>query len=133
MNRQEAILELTRYELQYMIDNAEFNTDLLDGNVKFFASGGYNNWTDGQLVEKLKTNAGNNLTPEQQMFMDAYGKCMAVAPDNEIEYFFEYKDKTQVGTFREQQLIREGITYWGHIEDAWLLWQEARKSMGDNK
>jgi hypothetical protein len=67
------------------------------------------------------------LNEEQQAFMKAYGQCMAVAPDHEIEYFFEHKDKTQVGTFREQQLIREGITYWGHIEDAWLLWQEARK------
>jgi len=73
------------------------------------------------------------MNNEQQAFMQAYGKCMAVAPDHEVEYFFEYKDKTQVGTFREQQLIREGITYWGHIEDAWLLWQEARKFMGDDK
>jgi hypothetical protein len=82
---------------------------------------------DGEIFhsEQLK---GNNLTPEQQTFMDAYGKCMAVAPDHEIEYFFEHKDKTQVGTFREQQLVREGITCWGHIEDAWLLWQEAHKS-----
>jgi hypothetical protein len=67
------------------------------------------------------------MTNEQKLFMNAYGKCMAVAPDHEIEYFFQYKDKTQEGTFREQQLIREGITYWGHIEDAWLLWLEATK------
>jgi len=57
------------------------------------------------------------MNNEQQAFMQAYGKCMAVAPDHEVEYFFEYKDKTQVGTFREQQLIREGITYWEHIQD----------------
>jgi hypothetical protein len=65
------------------------------------------------------------MTPQQKAFMRAYGKCMATAPDHEVEYFFKYKDKTQVGTFREQQLVREGITYWGHIEDAWLLWLEA--------
>ena len=60
MSRQEAILELTRYELQYLVDNAESNTDLLEGNAKFFASGGFHNWTDGQLAEKMKLNNGDD-------------------------------------------------------------------------
>lgn len=60
MSRQEAILELTRYELQYLIDNAESNTDLLNDNVKFFASGGFHNCTDGQLAEKMKLNNGDD-------------------------------------------------------------------------
>jgi hypothetical protein len=65
------------------------------------------------------------MKTQQQAFMKAYGKCMAVAPDYELEYFFENKDKTQEGDFREQQLVRESVMYWGHIEDAWLLWLEA--------
>lgn len=65
------------------------------------------------------------MTPQQHSFMEAYGKCMAVADDDEIRYFFANKDKTQVGTFKEQQAVRNGIVYWGHIEDAWLLWIEA--------
>lgn len=65
------------------------------------------------------------MTKEQKAFMHFYGKCMAVASDNEIEYFFQNKDKTQIGTFKEQQAIRDAIIYWGHIEDAWLLWREA--------
>jgi len=65
------------------------------------------------------------MNNEQKAFMDAYGKCMAVAPDHEIEYFFANKDKTQDGTFKDQQAVRDAIVYWGHIEDAWLLWLEA--------
>jgi hypothetical protein len=65
------------------------------------------------------------MNAEQQAFMKAYGKCMSVANDEEIKYFFENKDKTQVGAYKEQQAVRDGITYWGHIEDAWLLWIEA--------
>jgi hypothetical protein len=60
MTRQEAIQELTRYELQYLVDNAESNTDLLNDNAKFFASGGYHNWTDGQLADKMRINNGDD-------------------------------------------------------------------------
>jgi len=36
MTREEKILALTRYELQYLIDNPEW----LDDNAKFFVGGG---------------------------------------------------------------------------------------------
>jgi hypothetical protein len=62
---------------------------------------------------------------QQQAFIKAYGKCMAVAPDYELEYFFENKEKAQEGDFKQQQFVRDGAMYWGHIEDAWLLWLEA--------
>ena len=65
------------------------------------------------------------LSNQEKAFITAYGKCMAVASDNEIEYFFQNKDKTQIGTYKEQQAIRDSIIYWSHIEDAWLLWREA--------
>lgn len=57
--------------------------------------------------------------------MHFYGKCMATAPDDEVKYFFANKNKAQEGTFKEQQAVRDEIVYWGHIEDAWLLWLEA--------
>ena len=65
------------------------------------------------------------MTNQEQAFMRAYGKCMATAPDHEVEYFFANKDKAQVGDFKQQQFVRDGAMYWGHIEDAWLLWLEA--------
>jgi hypothetical protein len=66
------------------------------------------------------------MTEDQKAFMRAYGKCMAVAPDHEVEYFFANKNKTQEGTYKDQQAVRDAIVYWGHIEDAWLLWREAK-------
>ena len=65
------------------------------------------------------------MTNQQRAFMKAYGKCMATAPDDEVEYFFANMDKAQEGDFEQQQFVRDGAMYWGHIEDAWLLWLEA--------
>ena len=53
MKRDEKILKLTRLELQYLIDNTEFNTDLLDGVTKFFFDGGFNNSTDEDLDVRI--------------------------------------------------------------------------------
>lgn len=66
------------------------------------------------------------MTPQQQTFINAYNKCMGVAPDSEIEYFFKYREMVQlVDSLKEAEYIRNGALYWGHIEDAWLLWREA--------
>jgi hypothetical protein len=65
------------------------------------------------------------MTNEQQAFIKAYRLCMGNAPTHEIEYFFEYRDKAQEGSFRDQQLVREGAEYWNSIEDAWELWLQA--------
>ena len=66
------------------------------------------------------------LTHEQNQFLKAYRLCMGSAPNYEIEYFFEYKEKIQQLTnSRDEELIRDGAVYWTHIEDAWLLWCEA--------
>ena len=46
-NREDMIRELTRYELQYFLDNGF----LLDELTKFFANGGFNNHTDKGLKE----------------------------------------------------------------------------------
>jgi hypothetical protein len=45
--RQEMIQALTRFELQYLMDNPH----LLDDVAKFFANGGYVNQTDEKLWE----------------------------------------------------------------------------------
>jgi len=41
MKRDEKILKLTRLELQYLIDNAEIDENLLDGVTEFFFDGGF--------------------------------------------------------------------------------------------
>ena len=50
MTREEKILALTRYELQYLIDNPEW----LDDNAKFFVGGGFTKWTDDELNTKYR-------------------------------------------------------------------------------
>jgi hypothetical protein len=64
-------------------------------------------------------------TEEEKAFMKAYRLCMGNAPQSELEYYFEFKDKAQTGTSKEQQAIIEEIESWSRIEDAWLLWFEA--------
>lgn len=64
-------------------------------------------------------------TKQEQAFIKAYRLCMGNAPTHEIEYFFQYKEKAQEGSFREQQLVREGAEYWDNIENAWEFWLEA--------
>ena len=53
MEREEMILALTRYELQYLLDNP----DLLPSNAEFFARGGFSTYTD----EQLQTSYDNNV------------------------------------------------------------------------
>ena len=64
-------------------------------------------------------------TEEEKAFMSAYRLCMGSAPRHELEYYFQFKDKAQLGTSKEQQAIIEEIESWSRIEDAWLLWFEA--------
>lgn len=52
MDRKEMILALTKFELEYLMDNPE----LLIGTARFFAEGGFNTRTDEQLRETLKDN-----------------------------------------------------------------------------
>lgn len=50
MDRKELLYELTKYELDYLIQNVDFN-DMLDF-YEFFASGGFYNWSDEALQQK---------------------------------------------------------------------------------
>jgi hypothetical protein len=50
MSRKELIYELTKYEMDWLIQNVEFN-DMLDF-YEFFASGGFYNWSDKALQQK---------------------------------------------------------------------------------
>jgi hypothetical protein len=50
MTRKELIYELTKYELDYLIQNVDFN-DMLDF-YEFFAKGGFYNWSDKELQRK---------------------------------------------------------------------------------
>lgn len=50
--RQEMIHALTKFELQYLLDNPEW----LDDNAKFFADGGFANYTDERLINKCQDN-----------------------------------------------------------------------------
>jgi hypothetical protein len=50
MDRKELLYELTKYELDYLIQNVDFN-DMLDF-YEFFANGGFYNWSNEALQEK---------------------------------------------------------------------------------
>jgi hypothetical protein len=50
MTRKELIYELTKYELDYLIQNVDFN-DMIDF-YEFFAGGGFYNWSNEALQEK---------------------------------------------------------------------------------
>jgi hypothetical protein len=65
------------------------------------------------------------LTHEEKAFFKAYNLCVGTAPNYEIEYFFEHKEKAQLAEYLEEKKIYEGAEYWAHIEDFWLLWREA--------
>jgi hypothetical protein len=39
--------------LQYLIDNAEFDENLLDGVTEFFFDGGFHKWTDENLDVRI--------------------------------------------------------------------------------
>ena len=47
MERQNIIKELTEYELTYLLTNSE----LLTAMTNFFAKGGFNSYTDEELVK----------------------------------------------------------------------------------
>ena len=65
------------------------------------------------------------LTHEEKTFMKAYQMCMGNAPQNEIEYYFQNKEKAQIGTSAQQREVTEEYESWSRIEDGWLLWREA--------
>jgi len=50
--RKEMILALTKFELQYFLDNPEW----LEDNAIFFANGGFNNHTNEQLIKQCREN-----------------------------------------------------------------------------
>ena len=52
MTREQMILALTKYELQWLLDNPEHFNDV----AKFFADGGFNNLTDAELQDNLMQN-----------------------------------------------------------------------------
>ena len=50
--RKSMVDALTKFELQYLLDNPEW----LDDNAEFFAGGGFANYTDEQLMKKYEDN-----------------------------------------------------------------------------
>ena len=64
-------------------------------------------------------------TEEEKAFMNAYRLCMGNASQNELEYYFQFKELAQIGTSQDQRKVRDEYESWSRIEDAWLLWFEA--------
>jgi len=62
---------------------------------------------------------------KEEAFLNAYSRCVAVAPRCDIEYFLENKELAQGVDYYEEKKIADAIEYWSHIEDAWLMWLEA--------
>ena len=52
MNRKEIIEQLTMYELEFLLENSDKHT--LTEMTDFFATGGFNSWSDGKLKEKFE-------------------------------------------------------------------------------
>ena len=52
MNKEQMVLSLVKYELQYLLDNPEGLHDV----AIFFANGGFNNLTLEQLKEEYEDN-----------------------------------------------------------------------------
>lgn len=69
----------------------------------------------------------HKLTNEEKAFIKAYRLCVGSAFNEHIEYYFSNRERVQLCNAREEHLIIEGCEYWSHIEDFWLLWQEAKE------
>jgi hypothetical protein len=67
------------------------------------------------------------LTHEEKAFYKAYRLCVGTASHNSLIHFLSMKDKLNDLEYSEQQAIYEYSEYWSHIEDFWLLWQEAKE------
>lgn len=52
MLRKEMIFLLTKYEMQFLLDNP----DLIEQTIKFFADGGFNQLSDQELIEECNEN-----------------------------------------------------------------------------
>jgi hypothetical protein len=52
MIRNEMIFLLTKYEMQFLIDNP----DCLEATIEFFANGGFNKLSDQELIEECNEN-----------------------------------------------------------------------------
>ncbi len=52
MIRNEMIFLLTKYEMQFLIDNP----DCLEDSIRFFADGGFNKLSDQELIEECNEN-----------------------------------------------------------------------------
>jgi hypothetical protein len=51
VTRQEMIEALTRHDLEWLESGNATTKDLMDDCIKFFATGGYNAWTDEKLLD----------------------------------------------------------------------------------
>jgi len=58
-------------------------------------------------------------TPEEAAFMTAYLRNVAQASDTEVLFFLEHKTNESV-------VIKDGYHWWAGVEDAWLMWQDAK-------
>ncbi len=66
-------------------------------------------------------------TPEEAAFMTAYLRNVAQASDTEVLFFLEHKTNESV-------VIKDGYHWWAGVEDAWLMWQDAKKfTQGESK
>jgi hypothetical protein len=65
------------------------------------------------------------MTNQEQAFIKAYSRCVAVASRCDVEYFLANKERAQGADYYEEKKIADEIEYWSHIEDAWLMWLEA--------
>ena len=58
-------------------------------------------------------------TPEEDAFLASYCRNVAQASDTEVLLFLEYH--------ADGGIDKDSYHWWSGVEDAWLMWQDAKK------
>ena len=65
-------------------------------------------------------------TPEEDAFLASYCRNVAQATDTEVLFFLEHK--------KGDSINKDSYHWWAGVEDAWLMWQDAKKfTQGESK
>jgi len=58
-------------------------------------------------------------SPEEYAFLSSYCRNVAQATDTEVFFFLEHR--------KDASINKDSFHWWAGVEDAWLMWQDAKK------